>query len=53
LENEFENKNKSRISERQFEAMGGWGEDPMATPGDGFGGNLGQDDFFNDASWNQ
>ena len=56
LENEFANKNRSKISERQFAAMGGWGDDPTGappSPGAGFGGNMGGDDFFNDASWNK
>jgi len=59
LEDEFANKNRSKISERQFAAMGGWGDEageagaPPA-PGAGFGGDLGGgDDFFNDASWNK
>lgn len=56
LENEFTNKNKTRISERQFAAMGGWGDDAASgappAPGSGFGGNAGGDDFFGDASWN-
>jgi hypothetical protein len=56
LENEFTNKNKTRVSERQFAAMGGWGDDAAdgapPAPGSGFGGNAGGDDFFGDASWN-
>ena len=56
LENEFANKNRSKISERQFAAMGGWGDDSTGappSPGAGFGGNMDGDDFFSDASWNK
>ena len=59
LEDEFANKNRSKISERQFASMGGWGDEPDGAgpppaPGAGFGGDLGGgDDFFNDASWNK
>jgi hypothetical protein len=56
LENEFTSKNKTRVSERQFAAMGGWGDETIdgapPAPGSGFGGSEGGDDFFGDASWN-